>query len=502
MPGERLESSRRREAGRIALFALILAMMAPALLLSLPAAQASAAARGTSGTISGRLLDGTRNNAPVAGQSVTLQMAQDGTARDLTTLKSHADGSFLFEDLNPASGIQYAIYTRYQGAQYFTNPIDLSKHPQQRVDLTVYDATQSSANLAVVQATILIQEPDASKGSFTVSEIYFFQNIGKTTYVGSLNGNQGRPNALLFSLPQGARNVALDQGFNSVEAIQVNGGFATDAAVPPGETEFSFSFEVPYQSTSFDFGYTFNYPTVQLSMLTPPVLHASSGALISKGLMTANGHPYLLLQNQNFRGGDQVHVELEGLPQPSSRSTGVGLQGNWLWLVIGILGMLLIIVASSVLHQVLQRRRKPRGKTETGAHTRTRTHTQHTQVREHAAARPRTAPRRATSPASRHKEQDELLQQLLELDKAFEAGRLKQAEYRKQRAGLKARLRELMSAEEVPTDHQGEPETTASDAPASQASADGRGKAALADSRKRASREPAERRRAAADLDT
>ncbi|WP_376794374.1 carboxypeptidase-like regulatory domain-containing protein [Thermogemmatispora sp.] len=441
MPEEAMEPSGGPGRGRPSLarvFVFVVLALFWLVWLGWPTALSWAASGANTGTIRGHLVNGTHNNAPVAGQSVTLQMAQDGSARDLTTVKTDSQGAFLFSGLATASTVKYAVYTRYQGAQYVSDLLDLSKQPGQEIELRVYDATSSSADLAVVQATILVHEPDASKGTFTVSEIYFFQNVGKTTYVGSLNASQGRPNALLFSLPQGARNVALAQGFNGVEAVQVAGGFASDAAVPPGETQFSFSFEVPYQSTSYDFAYTFFYPTVQLSVLTPPALQATSGALPSKGLMTANNHPYLLLQNQNFRGGDQVHIKLQGLPLSADQneSRGLLLVPTWVWLVGGVLVMLAIIVLSSLFYHLFQRWREKKGRD-----------------RQHAPKRPAAARAEATHPsrekvAAASSEQDLLLRQLLELDKAFEEGRLKKAEYTEERARIKERLRVLMSLEQ------------------------------------------------------
>ena len=44
-------------------------------------------------------------------------------------------------------------------------------------------------------------------------------------------------------------------------------------------------------------------------------------------------------------------------------------------------------------------------------------------------------------------EQETLLQAMLELDKAYEAGTIKKADYQERRNSMKARLRVLMSAE-------------------------------------------------------
>src|SRR5579875_624513 len=224
---------------------------------------------GGSGRISGQLLDGTNKNAPLAGQTVTLQMAQGQNAQDFATAKTDAQGNYTFTNLATDKTISYALYINYQGAQYTSDLISLADKPQQQVNLTVYEATSSSAKVAVVDATILMQDPSAHNGIFTVSEVYDFKNLDTHTYVGSLDASKGRPNALLFSLPAGARNIKLQAGFDGYQVIQVNSGFATNAALPPGDSEFAFSFDVPYTGTSYNLNYTTLYPTVSLSFLVP-----------------------------------------------------------------------------------------------------------------------------------------------------------------------------------------------------------------------------------------
>ncbi len=144
---------------------------------------ASAHAMTATGRIYGQLLDGTKRNAPVAGQSVTLQMAQGVNARDLTNITTDAHGKFSFGGLNTDKTINYALYTLYQGAQYYTDLIDLSTRPVQQINLTVYDATTSIANIAIVQANVLIDKADAQSSLITISENYIFENLGPTTYV-------------------------------------------------------------------------------------------------------------------------------------------------------------------------------------------------------------------------------------------------------------------------------------------------------------------------------
>src|SRR5579884_3886622 len=243
---------------------------------------------GGSGQISGQLLDGTNKNTPLAGQTVTLQMAQGQNAQDFATAKTDAQGNYTFTNLATDKTISYALYINYQGAQYTSDLISLASKPQQQMNLTVYEATKSSAKVAVVDATILMQDPSAHNGTFTVSEVYDFKNLDTHTYVGSLDASKGRPNALLFSLPIGARNIKLQAGFDGYQVIQVNSGFATNAALPPGDSEFAFSFDVPYTGTAYNLNYTTLYPTVSLSFLVPPDIHATPHALTAQGTVTGS----------------------------------------------------------------------------------------------------------------------------------------------------------------------------------------------------------------------
>ena len=299
------------------------------------------AATGT-GRIYGQLLDGTKRNAPVVGQSVTLQMAQGDNARDLTRVATDAHGMFTFSGLNTDKTINYALYTLYQGAQYYTDLIDLSTKPVQQINLTVYDATTNIANIAIVQANVLIDKADAQNGLITISENFFFENLGLTTYVGTLQANGSKPNALRFSLPNNARNLSLRAGFDGYQVIQVDPGFASDATLPPGTSQFAFSFQVPYTTPNYDFSYTAVYPTVDLSLLVPLNFHAISAGMDSQGLINANQHTYQQFKAQKLLAGDQIHIQLEGLPVPQSAPSPSPLNQNTLWIIVALLLMLAI----------------------------------------------------------------------------------------------------------------------------------------------------------------
>jgi len=402
--------------------------------LAFPLPSAHAA---STGRIYGQLLNGTNKNTPIAGQSVTLQMAQGNSAKDLANVTTDAHGSYVFSNLNTDKTISYALYIRYQGAQYSSNIITLDTKPVQQLNLTVYNATTSTANIAVVRATILLRKPDAQKGSIFVSELYIFRNLDTRTYVGSLDASHGKPNALRFSLPHTARNVSLGSGFDGYQGIEVNNGVATDAAVPPGDSQFAFTFEMPYTRSTYDFDYKVIYPTVQLTLLLPLEIHGSSSVLASKGPVTSEKTTFNLFQASTVLANQEVHVQLEGLPAitpATGPSTSAPDLGNP-WLIIGfLLVMAIILLLTWLIYRSARRPASVPGKKKPSSQ------------KQSIKASPASQSKGASAPIKLDADKEQaLLQELLDLDKAFEAGKMSKSVYQERRAKTKARLRALMS---------------------------------------------------------
>lgn len=395
----------------------VFSLLACLLWLLLPGASVSAGPL-VAGHLFGQVLDGSRRNAPLANQRVTLQLAEGTTARDLLSLTTDAQGRYAFGGLQSAAALRYAIYTLYQGAQYVSDLIDLEQRPVQLVNLTVYDATSSPANLAVVQTSLLLDKPNPQSGLLTISQDLFFENLGLTTYVGRLDASHSKPNALLFALPPGARFLTLAAGFDGYSTIQVEGGFASNAAVPPGTSEFSFSFQVPYTGRSYHFTYQALYPTLSLTLLTPTNLLTTPQGLISRGPTSTGSGTYQLFQARQLRAQSSVGAQLTGLPAQLPGTSPV-LDARLLWLVALLVGLL--ITSGLLGYRWLARR----------GHAR-RTGSQRADRRGRAATIAREA----------------LLREMLDLDRTYEAGKLEKAAYRERRARVKARLRTLMEAPE------------------------------------------------------
>jgi 5-hydroxyisourate hydrolase-like protein (transthyretin family) len=393
------------------------------------------AAAANNGHIYGQLLDGTNKSVPLANQTVTLQVAQGTNSKDVSTFKTDAHGNFSFTNLSTDKTLSYVVYIRYQGAQYVSSVVTLDGNPLQKVALTVYQATQNPQDIAILQANVLVREPDVERGILSVSEVFAIQNLNNHAYVGSFDASKGKPNALRFTLPQGAKNVALGKGFAGYNVIQVDRGFASDAALLPGGNEFSFSFELPYTATTYDFQYETIYPTVQLSFLVAPNLHASVNTLKSAGVVDANDHSYLVFKGTVLPARQEIIMHLEGLSLAVNASSP-SYNPTTIWFIVAAV----LFCALVVLIWFLYRSRRNAALTTTSLQT----------GREKPVLTPsQKDTKKKQTVVSREGQQEKLLQELLQLDEDYATGKLAKAVYEERRAKTKARLRTLMSEREM-----------------------------------------------------
>lgn len=377
----------------------------------------------TTGRITGQLQDGSNGNAPLAGQEVILQKAQGESAQNLATAVTDAQGKFRFDDLATDQTISYAVYMRYQGAHYVSDLVNLASDPTPEVNLVVYQASSNSDKMLVGRLTVLVNEPDVHTKTVTISEIFSFTNLDTHAYVGSLDASQGKPNALRFSLPDGAHEIVLGKGFSGYEVIQVDRGFASDVAVLPGDNEFSFTYKVPYTERTLDLNYTLVYPTLSISFMVPPDIHFSSELFQPADVVNSGDdqRPYNLFTAERLTEGTEIQYRLEGL-YLFEDNTSWSLSPAVIWLLV-MIGLMLAILASTWLF--LRSARKA----------------QTARVQRKKKGRP--------TRQDVEDEEQELLQQLLQLDKAHEAGTLEEPAYQERRKKARARLRTLMREQEA-----------------------------------------------------
>ncbi|GEM_PF-866486 len=416
--------------------ALVAVQSPPAHAAGLIAQTQNVAIAGKPGTITGQVVNGTLNNTPVANQPVILQFSQGTAAKDLRTVKTDAQGRFTFSDVTPtvSADQKYAVYTHFQNGLYASDPIQLSAGKTQSITLTVYNATQDASKLSVSVVTLLVRDVDQQHqlhGLVSIGEFVTFQNSGKTAFVGSFTpGASGMPPLLRFALPANATNVTTGIGFFNSQVIQINGGFATSATVPPGSTQFAFSFDAPYSGTTFTLPFTAEYPTAQVVALVPPdIFVSSSPGFQAQGEVIAFSNRYQVFTANTLAVNKRVSINMFELPKAGETSDLDTTQLTWLAIALAMLIAILLLFylrsgdLAVALGLVPARTLKAARQAETTA--------------------------KRLDRGQREAERKRLLKRLLALEKAHTTGALTDEEYRQKQAETRAALRSLL-ADELP----------------------------------------------------
>lgn len=391
-------------AKRIVLLAAVLVLISS---LSLPAL----AAEDTSGTIEGRLINGTAGGSSVADivvQLTTLVNFQEtGTP---VTAKTRSDGQFTFGNLSTSPNNSYEITLTYQEAEYFSDFIIFGQgETSKSANITVYDSTNSDAALKVGTAHTIVK---VVQDYLEIMVIYEFINASDRAYVGSGEIlTTGRKKTLTFSLPDDATEIKFGDGLVEKYVLSSHEGFIDTMAVLPEGREVVYAYKVPYSGGTYKFQQKLDYAVDWFNiMVQGEGIKITSDQMVDQGpLDMGTGTPYLYFTGHNMTKGEIVSATLSRPINPKT-------------VVIWVAGALIIMILGSGLAY-----RRFRGK---------------------STAQPvkvgnKPAPNSAEGIDQR---EQKLLAELARLDDDFDAGLIKEEAYRAQRKAKKAQLIKLLSS--------------------------------------------------------
>jgi hypothetical protein len=358
--------------------------------------------------VEGRVTNGTASAGSIAGLEVVFHQESDTGHKHLETATDD-EGRFRFEAIIFEPGWRYGVSLIHQGALYGSD-LDLSAASPPSVLLTIYEATDADSTISVSAASVLFGGVDGTSQTVWTLEIAKVENNTDMTYVPG-----PEPMKLLrFGLPPGAQDLQVETSLAGSEMITVDRGFALTASVPPGEYEVMYSYRFVYSGTETGFTKSFPYGAGDLRVLAPPEVGLLSSSQLGDTESVGIGdRSYQLVRASDLARGSRISVELSGLPKSFVGARLGRRLGNVPVEYAAPAGLALLMV--SLLGLALWKRRVYRG-----------------------AGAP-------TGPAtqSQDAEHNRLIGEIAQVEDTFEKGALSEAEYRRRRAALSARLADL-----------------------------------------------------------
>lgn len=243
-----------------------LCLVAAALLLAPAGAPAA-----SGGTLEGTLTNATTGK-PIANAPVRLYWAKGQEPQPEKRTRTDASGGFRFAGLPVGAEYAYVTYAVHQGVEYTSERVNLTaKQPARNVTLEVYEATPLDSAVKVKAGSVVVLDVNKESQSMFVLETFVFQNDTKRTFRPVVDGPRGPMGLLRFSLPPNASQLSAMGELASREVIQTDRGFGTNLPIRPGQTEVSFTYQVPYRDPAgvLEFDLTMPYPTEDFRLLVP-----------------------------------------------------------------------------------------------------------------------------------------------------------------------------------------------------------------------------------------
>lgn len=387
-----------------------------------------------SAVISGTVTNGTTGEPLSSGEPVVLSAFTADFNPSLTmTTTLDDDGQYAFDLTMVPPDLVYLVTVEYEGISYGSEfgRIDRDQ-PALQLTVPVYERTTDASSVNIDQLHVILQ---FGEDQLQVSELYQFSQNELAVYV----GRTGDPDegTVHISLPEEATDVSFDRSFGGMESffpaenvIQTNDGWADTAPLRPGSGTMSLlaSYALPYDG-NISFLHPVHYDVTNVNLVMPDVgveLAEEEQWLAREPQTMGEAGTFLNYSQPGVAAGESVAFTLEGEPQQMTigSSGAVAVRDQTNELLIGG-GVLLLAVAVGLYAVRLWRQSQPAPEVT-------------------AEATPAAVSQQ--TPAEEEDRRQELLQDIAELDDAFEAGQIEEEPYQRRRQALKDELMAIWEA--------------------------------------------------------
>ena len=354
------------------------------------------------GTIEGVVLNAA-SDQPQEGVEVTLTSGDATGAEDTQSVTTGDDGSYRFTELATGDEIFYALDAEYDGGLFagraITIPSDTKKEPVIETTLRVWDTTEEPTSI-LIASDVLFLVPNENGNLGVIEAVTILNQSSTEAYIGRALAEDESRTSIGFALPNGGREAQvsiLEADLSVPQLLRKEYGFGITSAIPPGESKFTFSYEVDGSAGSYDLSRDTLYPTVRLQIHAQPPLKVE-GLLLEKGdEVTIEGSTYTEYETEDgLDAGD---------PQQILAVAEAGISPA---LLAGMAGALVLVAALGFIP--VWRSRRARAKEQ------------------EATPEPQEDPR------------DVMLRRIAELDARHEKGEISYEEWSSRRSEMKAEL--------------------------------------------------------------
>lgn len=271
------------------------------------------------GRMEGEVINLTAGGERATGITVDLIALEEFQPVERFTSTVDSDGIFVFDQVPLVEGYTYITTLEYQGVAYGSSYLAYEGVGDVfQMDIEIYEASAEPVGISVNNLHVVV---DFGEGAIWISELYLFDNLSDLVYTGSLD----------LILPEGVTkaNVYRSMGDSIVPAtesvIRTSDGFRDTLPVRPGQTtqELILEFALPYEGEA-TVSHPVIYPVKTVSLFLPDVgLTLESDLMIKEGRPGGEAMPYVQWKGEDLVAGESFSFKVSGKPDMSGMTESV-----------------------------------------------------------------------------------------------------------------------------------------------------------------------------------
>ena len=280
---------------------------------------------------------------PQVNAAVSLIEIGPAGMKPLASAQTGAQGRFRFQDSPPGPSL---VQTTHQGVSY--SATIQPGAPTTGVELEIFDATRSAGAAGIAQHVILF-EP--SENELALTESFFFNNQGKTTYYDPAGGT------LRIMIPDTARDTiqvtATGPSNLPLQRSAAKAGkpdtYKIDFPIKPGETRIDVNYHLPFTGPG-KFATRLLHKETLTRLVAPPGVEIQGVGLEELGREPSSQARIFGVK------GPSIEVEIQGTGSirtadaaPEEEESGPGIKQilprlyDRVWVIVGIALTILVL---------------------------------------------------------------------------------------------------------------------------------------------------------------
>jgi len=290
--------------------------------------------------IKGEVLNVTKGIGAGEMISVALHISSLDSPRETRHTFTDSSSSFQFEAILYSPDNLYGLSTIYKDTVYVSD-ITIESGVAKFTTLPVYDTSTNDDIIFLSKASFSVTGIDSLERKISILELATVSNNSKLTYV----QGSGPMDLIRFGIPEGATNFVFDTLIPAAEYIQVDKGFALIAALPPGDHEIMYSYDIPYTGSQSEVLKTWRYGAKSASILFPKGMLNINTDFETVNQDTIGEKIYTILEAKNIERGGETSISLTNLPTPRFLDRVSNQFGQIRYEYTGPIGLLVVLVA-------------------------------------------------------------------------------------------------------------------------------------------------------------